>query len=80
MTDDKRFDGCVDASARTVRRYLFDNYGWFDRPKGRMSPPELDELMLSHSDLVEKGMSMGSHAHYVGDLIAERAGLVELML
>ena len=67
------YQGQEDATRDRVRRYLKENC---TDPDG--TPPSaarLTELLTDHSSIVELGIDHLSHAYYVGDKIAEAAGL-----
>jgi hypothetical protein len=67
------YQGQEDATRDRVRRYLKENYS--DSDGTPLSPARLTELLTDHSSVVELGIDHLSHAYYVGDQIAEAAGL-----
>jgi len=67
------YQGNEDATHDRVRRYLKENY---TDPDGTpLSDARLTELLTDHHDTLQRGIDQLSHAHYVGDAIAESAGL-----
>jgi hypothetical protein len=67
------YQGQEDATRDRVRRYLKENYS--DPDGTPLSAARLTELLTDHSSVVELGIDHLSHAYYVGDQIAEAAGL-----
>jgi hypothetical protein len=67
------YQGQEDATRDRVRRYLTENYS--DPDGTPLSAARLTELLTDHSSVVELGIDQLSHAYYVGDKIAEAAGL-----
>lgn len=67
------YQGQEDATPDRVRRYLKENY---TDPDGTpLSDARLTELLTDHHDTLQRGVDQLSHAYYVGDAIAEAAGL-----
>jgi hypothetical protein len=67
------YQGQEDATRDRVCRYLKENYG---TPDGRpLCAARLTELLADHRSIVELGIDHLSYAYYVGDKIAEAAGL-----
>jgi hypothetical protein len=67
------YQGQEDATRDRVRRYLKENYS--DPDGTPLSAARLTELLTDHSSVVELGIDHLSHAYYVGDQVAEAAGL-----
>ncbi len=67
------YQGQEDATRDRVRRYLKENYS--DPDGTPLSDARLTELLTDDSSIVEFGIDHLSHAYYVGDQIAEAAGL-----
>jgi hypothetical protein len=67
------YQGQQNATRDRVRRYLKENY---HDPHGTpLSDARLTELLTEHASILQRGVDQLSHAHYVGDQIAEAAGL-----
>ncbi|MEU1811037.1 hypothetical protein [Micromonospora aurantiaca (nom. illeg.)] len=65
--------GQENATPDRVRRFLTENY---TEPDGApLSDARLTELLTDHHGIVERGIRLLSYAYYVGDKIAEAAGL-----
>ena len=74
MTDrPDSYHGGEDASHDRVRRYLKANYT--DADGTRLSDARLTELLTDHSAIVDRGLADRASAFYVGDQLAEAAGL-----
>ena len=67
------YHGQENATHDLVRRYLKENYS--DPDGTPLSDARLTELLTDHAGIVERGVEQLSHAYYVGDKIAEAAGL-----
>lgn len=67
------YEGDENATPELVRRYLRENYA--DADGSPLSEAQLTKLLVDHRRSVERGVAMLSHASYVGDQIAEAAGL-----
>jgi hypothetical protein len=71
--DPMTYCGQENATRDRVRRYLKANYSETDGTP--LSDARLTELLTDHDGIVQQGIDMLSHAYYVGDQIAETAGL-----
>jgi hypothetical protein len=67
------YHGQDNATPDRVRRYLKENYS--DPDGTPLSDARLTELLTDHASIVERGIDHLSYAYYVGDQIAEAAGL-----
>lgn len=67
-----RYYGNEDTISRSqVVRYLTQN---FADEKGNFLPEDLAmQLVVKHTDIVERGITLRSHSSYVGDQILENA-------
>jgi hypothetical protein len=67
------YQGQEGATPDRVRRYLKENY---TDPDGTpLSDARLTELLTDHHGTVQRGVDLLSNADYVGDAIADAAGL-----
>jgi hypothetical protein len=67
------YRGLENATRERVRRYLKENYR---EPDGSaLSDARLTELLTDYASIVDRGVEMLSYANYVGDRVAEAAGL-----
>ena len=73
MTHDNPYPGGENATRDRIRRYLKANYTNADGSV--LSDARLTELLTEHDTIVERGRSTGSFIYYIGDQIAEAAGL-----
>jgi hypothetical protein len=67
------YHGQENATQDLVRRYLKENYR--DPDGTPLSDARLTELLADHASIVERGVQQLSYAYYVGDKVAEAAGL-----
>jgi hypothetical protein len=67
------YHGQENATRDRVRRYLKENYR--DPDGTQLSDARLTELLTDHAGIVERGVEQLSYAYYVGDKVAEAAGL-----
>ena len=67
------YQGQENATRDRVRRYLKENYR--DPDGTALSDARLTELLTDHASILQRGIDRLSHASFVGDQIAEAAGL-----
>ena len=67
------YQGQENATRDRVRRYLKENYR--DPHGTALSDARLTELLTDHASILQRGIDQLSHASFVGDQIAETAGL-----
>ncbi len=67
------YPGQENATRDRVCRYLKENYS--DPDGTPLSDARLTELLTDHASIVERGVEQLSYAYYVGDQVAEAAGL-----
>jgi len=67
------YQGQENATRDRVRRYLKENYR--DPDGTALSDARLTELLTDHASILQHGIDQLSHASFVGDQIAEAAGL-----
>ncbi len=67
------YQGQENATRDRVRRYLKENY--HDPDGTALSDARLTELLTDHASILQRGIDQLSHAYFVGDQIAEAAGL-----
>jgi len=67
------YQGQENATRDRVRRYLKENYR--DPDGTALSDARLTELLTDHASILQRGIDQLSHASFVGDQIAEAAGL-----
>jgi hypothetical protein len=72
-----RYSGTEEADTTSIERYLRENYTENGEP---ISRERCSELLREHdSDEIDKGIRIfRSHASYLGDKVAEAAGLTEI--
>jgi hypothetical protein len=71
---DNVYPGGEDANRDRVRRYLKATYTEVDGTV--LSDARLTELLTDQHGIVERGLADRASAYYVGDQIAEAAGLL----
>jgi hypothetical protein len=67
------YQGQENATRDRVRRYVKENYR--DPDGTALSDARLTELLTDHASILQRGIDHLSHAYFVGDQIAETAGL-----
>ena len=67
------YQGQENATRDRVRRYLKEHYR--DPDGTALSDARLTELLTDHASILQRGIDQLSHASFVGDQIAETAGL-----
>ncbi len=67
------YQGQENATRDRVRRYLKENYR--DPDDTALSDARLTELLTDHASFLQRGIDQLSYACFVGDQVAEAAGL-----
>lgn len=67
------YDGAEPATEDTVVRYLLEN--WRTPQDEPLTRNDALNAIGQHEEFLAQGQRMGSYAYYVGDQVAEAAGL-----